>query len=83
MSNYYDLVLFRNTLVDASVFNNSIYNDLLNNLSQTLNLYGFKVTPKYNIALYSALTNIYNKDTDLLNSMFKNFNENKSYKKYK
>jgi hypothetical protein len=83
MSNYYDLVLFRNTLIDASVFNNSIYNDLLNNLSQTLSLYGFKITPKYNIAMYSVLKDIYNKDTDLLNNMFKAFNENKSYNKYK
>jgi len=76
------LVLLRNTLIDASIFNNSIYNDLLNNLSQTLYLYGFKITPQYNIALYSALKNIYNKDTDLLNNMFKNFNENKSGEKY-
>jgi hypothetical protein len=52
-------------------------------LSQSLSFYGFKVTPKYNIALYSALKDIYNKDTDLLNNMFKIFNENKSYKKYK
>jgi len=83
MRNYYDLVLLRNTLVDTSVFNNSIYNDLLNNLSQTLHYYGFKITPKYNVAMYSTLKDIYNKDTDLLNNMFKNFNENKSYSKYK
>jgi hypothetical protein len=52
-------------------------------LSQTLDLYGFKITPQYNIALYSVLKNIYNKDTDLLNNMFKVFNENKSGEQYK
>jgi hypothetical protein len=83
MRNYYDLVLLRNTLVDASVFNNSMYNDLLNNLSQTLHSYGYKITPKYNIAMYSTLKDIYNKDTVLLNNIFNKFNENKSYSKYK
>jgi len=66
-------------LIDTTVFNNSIHNDLLNNLSQTLSLYGFKITPQYNIAFYSSLKNIYNKDTDLLNSMFKALNENPTY----
>src|SRR5271167_4508924 len=82
MSNYYDLVLLRNTLVDVSVFNDSIYNDLLNNLSQAIHYYGFKITPRHNIAMYSTLKDIYNKDTDLLNNMFKYLNTNKSYNKY-
>jgi hypothetical protein len=63
--------------VDLSIFNNIIYNDLLNNLNKTLSVYGFKIGNQYDVNLY-AMLNVYNKDTILLDNLLNVFNKSNS-----
>lgn len=69
MRNYFNLVFLHNTLVDLAVFNNAIYNDLLNNLNKTLVLTGFKINTVYDADLHVLLKK-HNKDTTLLDALF-------------
>jgi hypothetical protein len=95
LRNYYNLLIWHNTLVDLSINNNIIYNDLLNNLYNNLSLYGFKVSKFYNIkfkSIYWTKSLFHNieqpkwksqisKDTDLLNNLLKDQNKAFSLKK--
>lgn len=78
LRNYFNLIFLHNTLIDLSVFNNIIYNDLLNNLNKTLSVYGFKINSQYDINLYSLL-DVRNKDTKLLNDLLNVYNNHQSY----
>lgn len=78
LRNYFNLIFLHNTLIDLSVFNNVIYNDLLNNLNKTLSVYGFKINSQYDINLY-ALLDVRNKDTKLINDLLGTYNNNQSY----
>ena len=46
--------MLHNTLVDISLYNNVLYNDLMQNLDKKLSTYGFKITQQFNAALYSC-----------------------------
>lgn len=82
LRNYFNLIFLRNTLVDLSIFNNIIYNDVLNNLTKTISAYGFKVGSQYDINLYSLL-NVRNKDTKFLNYFLNPYNKSESISLYK
>jgi hypothetical protein len=82
LRNYYNLILFHNTLVDISVYNNTLYNDLIKNLNNTLSVFGFKVTNQYNINLYSCFF-INNKDSTLLHKLLNIYNKVKTHKQLK
>lgn len=78
LRNYFNLIFLHNTLIDLSIFNNVIYNDLLNNLNKTLSIYGFKINSQYDINLYSLL-DVRNNDTKLLNDLLNVYNNRQSY----
>ena len=78
LRNYFNIIFLHNTLIDLSVFNNVIYNDLLNNLNKTLSVYGFKINSQYDLNLY-ALLDVRNKDTKLINDLLGTYNNNQSY----
>ncbi len=82
LRNYFNLIFLHNTLVDLSIFNNIIYNDLLNNLNKTLSVYGFKIGNQYDVNLY-AMLNVYNKDTILLDNLLNVFNKSNSVSLWK
>jgi hypothetical protein len=96
LRNYYNLLIWHNTLVDLSINNNIIYNDLLKNLYDNLSLYGFKISKLHNTefkSVYWIKSQWYQvknpswksqilKDTDLLNNLMKKQNKALSLDKY-
>jgi len=72
-----------NTLVDISLYNNTIYNELLKYLHLNLDIYGVKLSDlaySSNINLHQVY-NIKNNDTLLLNHVLKLYNKVSFYKK--
>jgi hypothetical protein len=72
-----------NTLVDISLYNNTIYNELLKYLHLNLDIYGVKLSDlaySSNINLHE-IYNIKNNDTLLLNHVLKLYNKTSFHKK--
>jgi hypothetical protein len=70
-------------LVDVSLYNNIIYNDLLKYLHLNLDIYGAKLSDialSMNINLY-AIDDIKNNDTNILNDLLKAYNKVSFFKK--
>jgi len=71
-----------NSLVDISLYNNTIYNELLKYLHLNLDIYGIKLSD----LAYSSNTNLHqiydikNNDTFLLNKILKLYNKVSFYK---
>jgi hypothetical protein len=72
--------MLHNTLVDLSINNNIIYNNLLKDLHLDLSLYGFKITPLYNIDLYKIISFYTNNDSKLLHSLLNIYNKLRGFK---
>jgi hypothetical protein len=82
LRNYYNLIMLHNTLVDISLYNNVLYNDLIHNLDKNLSTYGYKITQQYNAALYSCWF-LNNKDTTMLHKLLNIYNKIKTHKQLK